>query len=238
MVNSIQHHHHKANSKDLGKKTQSKNIQRVKGVLNSDAIFRRKYTGFLITSVFGAVLFFMSVVLYNTVSNYEIFKRLAYLVNPELVSHIERELTGVYILYFAGLTSILGLCFLVGYKITKNVGLSLHKVQKHFNKISKHDWSAKDFHYSLNDDHSDFLSGYAVFYRELRAESLDELDVLESIKNDTKDPNIRARIQDVCLQKRKKLGLKFENTEAELNPIVSDGTSGLPASVRELRRVS
>jgi hypothetical protein len=232
MVNSIQHHHRR----ELYKKGMSHSNKSRVSVQNSTSIFRRKYTTLLLVSIFGSVLFFMSVIAYNTAANYDLFKRLALTSNPDLVSYLERELAGLYVLYGAGLTSVFVFCIFVGYKMTKSISTTLHKLQKHFIKISNLDWSTNEFHYSLNDDHSDLLMNYAVFYRSLRANALKELQSLERIMNDSYEPHIKARIHELCVQNRKKLGLAEEKLrlvhDASVSKIVS------PDATHEKRRVS
>lgn len=178
--------------------------------------FQWKYTGFLIAAVFGTVSLFLGVVYYQVLQNYDIFRQLAFANSPELVMHLDREVTEFGLFISATLVAIFSFCLVLGLRFTGNVIKPVIHLERHMKKITQGDWSSQDFRFRTNDDLGDLLDTYSYLYRSLRAHTEYEIKLLEKIAI---DPNNRESIaiwKSLVQQKRAQL-----NLPGKIQPIAS-----------------
>lgn len=202
-----------------------------KSISVAQKAFQRKYTLFLMISIFGMVAMFFGVAYYQIHQNYEIFKKLAFETNPHLVHYLEREMNWFSVFLIASLGSIFSFCLIIGLRMTGNVIKPLIRMERHMKKVSRGDWSSNDFYHHQKEDLAEFLDSYSYLYRSLRAHTEHEIKLLEKL---VIDPNNREAIsiwKTLVIQKRKQLDMPIE-----VSPISETSASTLPP--RESRHAS
>ena len=165
-----------------------------------------KYTAFLIAAIFGTVSLFLGASYFQIRQNYDIFKALAYDTNPELVIHLERELTEYGLFMIAALASVFTFCLVLGLRITGNLIRPAIQLEKHIKKITYGDWGT-DFRVRDGEDFTELLEAYSYLYRSLRAHTEAELKMLEKISVDTSNRESVALWKSLIQQKRAQLKL-------------------------------
>jgi len=169
--------------------------------------FQWKYTGFLIAAVFGTVSLFLGVAFYQIQQNYEIFKELAFNTNPELVLHLDREITEFGLFVLATLAAVFSFCLVLGLRFTANVIKPAIHMERHMKKLTQGDWSSPDFRFRANEDLGDLLDTYSYMYRSLRAHTEYEIKMLEKIAIDPNNRESVAIWKSLVQQKRSQLNL-------------------------------
>ncbi len=92
-----------------------------KGHPASKKAFQLKYTWSLLFSIFGVVAIFLAVSYWKLYENYQIFRQLALRNRPELLIHLERELT-LFVFFAVVLAAgALFICLAIGWEITGKI---------------------------------------------------------------------------------------------------------------------
>jgi len=189
-----------------------------KGVFkDSHRQFRWKYTGYLLATTIGTLFLFLGVTVSNFIQNYQIFKKLAFDLNPQLVLHLEREVTWFLIFLAVSVVAIASLTFLIGFKMTTSILRPLIHMERHMTKVINGDWGSEDFRFSKAEDLTDLYGTYSYLYRSLRAQAQMELKLLEKL---VIDPNNRETIttwKQLVNMKKTQLNLR-----EKIEPIVGN----------------
>ena len=169
-----------------------------------------KYTFFLIAAIFGTVSLFLGASFFLLRQNYSIFKTLAYDTNPEMISHLERELTEYGLFMLATLSSVFIFCLVLGLRITGNMIRPVIQLEKHMRKVTQGDWASKEFRFRENEDLIDLLDTYSYMYRSLRAHTEAELKMLEKMTVDSTNRESVGIWKSLIMQKRAQLNISLE----------------------------
>lgn len=200
-----------------------------------DRNFQWKYTVFLLAAVVGSALIFLLPAAYFLNQNYQIFTKLAYRTEPQLVEHLEREALWLALFLGVGIVSLTGLCLSIGLKLTETLAGPLLGMEKHMRRVSHGDWSKLDFRIRSSDDYRSLATTYNYMYKSLRAQNMQDLKWLEKITVDPQNREALAAWEALVNTKTTQLGIKNPKAPAEVSPI------GIVASSDEApskRRVS
>jgi len=173
----------------------------------SHTAFRWKYTVFLIAAVFGTMILFLGVASNSMYQNYEIFKKLAFETNPELVGHLEREITWFGIFLVATASAVFLFCLGIGLRMTSNIIKPFIHLEQHMKKVIQGDWSNLEFRYRGDEDFSELLDTYSYLYKSLRAHTEHEIKMLEKLSIDPTNREALSIWKTLIFQKRKQLNL-------------------------------
>ncbi|GIL16807.1 MAG: hypothetical protein BroJett040_05580 [Oligoflexia bacterium] len=167
--------------------------------------FQWKYTLFFISIVLGAILLFAGPTWYFVSQNYQIFTKLAFDSNPQLVQYLEREIVwlGAFLTISATVTVILSA--MIGLRMTGNLVRPLIKMERHMRQISVGDWSSQDFRHANHEDFYELLDTYSYMYRSLRAHTESEIKLLEKLVIDPQNGEAVAIWKALINNKRSQL---------------------------------
>lgn len=172
--------------------------------------FRGKYTLFLVTAVVGSLLVFAIPTVYFLNQNYEIFSRLAYEIQPQLLSHLDREygwLIGFMVASFLAL-GFFGLW--IGLRVTRAVIQPLNAMEIHMKQAILGDWRNPEFQSRNSEDLRSLLETYNYFYRAMRTQAESDLKYLQRIVVDPSHREAYQIWQSLVSNKREQLGLSEE----------------------------
>jgi len=169
--------------------------------------FQRKYTAFLLAAIFGAVALFLAVASYQMHSNYVIFRQLAFDTSPELVSHMEREMTEFGLMVVATLVAVFAFCLVIGMRMTANIVRPLIHLERHMKKVTNGDWASPDFRFRDDEELAGLLDTYSYMYRSLRAHTEMEIKMLEKLSIDPQNREAMMIWKSLVAQKRSQLNL-------------------------------
>ena len=210
--------------------------------------FQYKYTLFLITAVTGGTLLFFAPAYYFIKQNYDLFVSLAYDTHPGLVTHLEREVVWLGVFMALSLAMIIGLCLLIGLRLTKNVLAPLIQMEKHMKELMYGNWHIPDYKLSTDDDFRDLSTTYDYFYRSLKANTEAELKLIEKLSIDPQNREAYAAWKNLIVIKRSRLGLhEMPFEDFSVQPLSKGGPQFVPpktpsdipsVSVDPIRKVS
>lgn len=170
--------------------------------------FQYKYSWYLVTAVAGATLLFLIPTYYFVVQNYLIFTSLAFDTQPQLVSHLEREVLSLRIFMVVSFFVIAGITLFLGLRMTKNLINPLIQMEKHMRQLMLGQWHISDYKVLEDDDFRDLSVTYDYFHRALRANTEIELKLLEKLTIDPQNREAYAAWKNLVEIKRSRLGLK------------------------------
>lgn len=178
--------------------------------------FQWKYTLYLIGTVVGTLLIFGLPVLILSLQNYQIFKSLGYKTEPDLINHLEREMTSFYVFYIFSLTAGVAFFGFIANKIMKSVTQPLINIDQEVRSLSIGDWTTDDTKLHVDEDLKVFEKSFSYFYRSQRSQMLLELEMLEKIKVDEKNKDSVSSIQALIRQKKSQLGYENKDITGEI----------------------
>lgn len=194
--------------------------------------FQLKYTLYLLAAVAGAILIFTIPSWYFIQQNYQVFYSLAYDTQPQLLDHLEREVTWLGFFFAFSQIATVGFCFWVGLKITGSIIGPIWALERHMKKITLGDWAAEDFRIRAGDDFRSLANSYSYLYRSLRAQTEADIRMLEKMVIDPKDHETFSTWQSLLSVKRSQLGWPDASTET------SDANAASTSSSQPSRRAS
>lgn len=172
--------------------------------------FQYKYSWYMITAVAGGAILFLLPAFYFINQNYELFKSLAYDTHPNLVAHLEREITWLRIFLVASFAFIGGVTLFLSIRMTRNLLSPLIRMEKHMHQLMLGQWHIPDYHLPEEDDFRDLSMTYDYFYRSLKANTETELKLLEKLSIDPQNREAYAAWRHLLTEKRARLGIKEE----------------------------
>lgn len=186
--------------------------------------FQYKYCWYMVTAVAGGALLFFLPAFYFLTQNYDLFKNLAYDVQPRLVEHLEREVTWLKV--FLGLAFVFIGCatLFLSATMTKNLLSPLTRMEKHMHQLMLGKWDIADYYLADDDDFRELAMTYDYFYRSLKANTEVELKLLSKLSIDPQNREAYAAWKQLVILKRSRLGLKeeFMSNENVVELTVSD----------------
>jgi len=186
--------------------------------------FQYKYTVYLMTAVIGGSLLFFVPAYYFINQNYTLFVKLAYEVQPALVTHMEREVVWLGVFMAVSLAVITGMSLFIGLRLTKNLLAPLVQMEKHMKELMYGHWHIPDYKITEEDDFRDLSMTYDYFYRSLKANTEAELKLIEKLSIDPQNREAYAAWKNLIMIKRSRLGMQelpFE--EFHVQPISRTG---------------
>lgn len=204
----------KSNTKVPAQETGQKFKYRKGGVHLLYKNFQLKYTLYLLSAVAGAILIFTLPSWYFIQQNYEVFYKLAYDTQPQLLEHIEREVTWLGFFFGFSQLATIAFCFWLGLRITGSIIGPIWALERHMKKITLGDWAAEDFRIRAGDDFRSLANSYSYLYRSLRAQTEADIRMLEKMVIDPKDDETFSTWQSLLAVKRSQLGWPEGATQA------------------------
>ncbi len=200
---------------------QGKNPRRF--ILNK--AFQYKYSWYMVTAVVGAAALFLLPAFYFISQNYELFKSLAYDTYPPLVSHLEREVTWLKVFLGVSFVFLCGVTLFMSIRMTKTLLSPLVGMEKHMHQLMLGQWHIPDYPMPEDDDFRDLSMTYDYFYRALKANTENELKLLEKLSIDPANREAYAAWKHLLSEKRSRLGIQEDfltsetvATTSELHP--------------------
>ena len=168
--------------------------------------FQFKYSWYYVLAVVGPFLVFALPCLFYAYQNYQIFIQLAYDVRPDLLPHLERELTMMLGLFaFAVLAATL-FCYWLTIKLMGLIAGPIWAIERHMKQVTLGDWSTEDFRLRTQDEFQSLASTYSYLYRSLRVHTRRELEALESLNLDIQDQATYTILKNLIEIKKVQLG--------------------------------
>jgi hypothetical protein len=192
--------------------------------------FQYKYSWYMITAIVGATLLFLLPAYFFITQNYELFKSLAYDTHPNLVAHLEREITWLKVFLAASVVLLCGVTLFLSIRMTKNLLSPLVQMEKHMHQLMLGHWSIPDYPLPAEDDFRDLSMTYDYFYRALKANTETELKLLEKLSIDPSNREAYAAWKHLMAEKRSRLGIPEEFIQSENVAVMSESHSKRHAS--------
>jgi len=168
--------------------------------------FQIKYTLFLLAAIAGSMLIFVGPAWYFISQNYGIFSQLAYDTQPALLEHLEREKSWLLFLFIFTEIATMGFAAWVGLRVTSRLVGPIWSLEKHMKKVTLGDWTSEDFKIRRTDDFQSLANTYSYLYRSLRAQTEQEIKMLEKLVVDPKDHSNYSTWKTLIDSKKSQLG--------------------------------
>lgn len=170
--------------------------------------FQSRYVGLLTGSLFLSTSIFLSVAFYFTQENYQLFKSLAFDIQPTMVRHIERE--SQWLLILLGLSS-LATCFCtyrIARRMTAHLIEPLVAMERNMRGLIIGKWDRTDFRVSENQDFKDLSMTYEYLLHMLKSLTEEELEMMMRMRLDPNEKETMHIWSELINQKRRRLGLE------------------------------
>lgn len=164
----------------------------------------------MVTAVVGGAVLFLLPSFFFVNQNFDLFKSLAYDTQPNLIQHLEREVTWLRVFLSASFLFLTGVTLFLSIRMTRNLLSPLVKMEKHMHQLMLGQWDIPDFHVPEDDDFRDLSMTYDYFYRALKANTEMELKLLEKLSIDPQNREAYAAWKQLLGEKRARLGIKEE----------------------------
>ncbi|MFS4458369.1 hypothetical protein [Bdellovibrio sp. HCB2-146] len=187
--------------------------------------FQYKYSWYMITAIVGATLLFLLPAYFFITQNYELFKSLAYDTHPNLVAHLEREVTWLKVFLGVSVVFLCGVTLFLSIRMTKNLLSPLVSMEKHMHQLMLGQWHIPDYAMPVDDDFRDLSMTYDYFYRALKANTETELKLLEKLSIDPSNREAYAAWKQLLSEKRARLGIEEEFILNENVELLSESRS-------------
>lgn len=147
-----------------------------------DGDFQWRYSFALALAVGVTIAVFLGPFLYFLNQNFEIFRTLAVDHQPNLLSHIEREVQWITVVAGVSLVAAVLFALAFGYKLTGSIMGPLFSIERHLKKVAAGNWSGVDFRVRATDEFKRLSTAYAHFYRSVRTEMTEDLETLKRLR--------------------------------------------------------
>jgi len=141
--------------------TQDIGSRSTKFILNKT--FQYKYCWYMVTAVAGGALLFLIPAFYFLTQNYELFKSLAFDIQPRLVEHLEREVTWLKVFLTFSFILISCATLLLSATMTKNLLSPLTRMENIMHELMLGKWHVPDYHMADDDDFRELAMTYDYF---------------------------------------------------------------------------
>lgn len=190
--------------------------------------FQIKYTLFLIIAVTLTLLISGGPIYYFARQNYQIFMKLAYTSAPELIAHLTREWAWIHIFLAVAFIGVLSVCAYISIHITTRMVVPLNLMEDHLKKLSHGNWNIPNLRIRSGDEFQELIQVYNYFYNSLKANAEAELQMLQKISVEPKNPEAQHHWEKLLALKSSLLGIN--------HPLKTIGEGS--AESRDLRHVS
>jgi hypothetical protein len=169
--------------------------------------FQYKYSWFYVLAVVGPFFVFALPCLYFANENYQIFTQLAYDVRPDLLNHLEREMTLLFGLFAFAVLGTTFFCYWLTVRLMGLIAGPIWAIERHMKQVTLGDWSSEDFRLRTQDEFQSLASTYSYLYRSLRIHTRRELESLQSLNLDPQDQATYTILKNLIEIKKMQLGL-------------------------------
>jgi hypothetical protein len=176
--------------------------------------FQHRYAWHFVLAIMGPFALFALPCVYFIFQNYDIFLRLAYDVQPQLLEHLEREKNIVFGLFVFTAISSSAFCYWLTVKLMGFIATPIWALERHMKQVSAGNWKSRDFQIRASDEFQSLTSTYSYLYRTLRVNTEKELEALESLGLDPRDRQNYTTLKNLIDVKRAQLGLESEQISA------------------------
>lgn len=170
------------------------------------AFYEQKYSLYLTVTITGLALFFIGPLYFYLDQNYEIFTKLAYDVDPQMVKQLHREFGFLKYLLMAVILGIGGFSFFISHRMIKNFILPILALEKHMKHLIKGKWDADEISIYKFDEHKQLLRTYEYLHKILKTNLEQEVKILEQIKIPAENRESQAALKSLLCSKLEKLG--------------------------------
>lgn len=152
-----------------------------------------------------SILFFVVPTYYFAHENYEIFFRLADLMNPELAYYIEREKWGLNLAFMACLMANIIFWGIFSKKMTAKIAAPIKLLRNHIRYLSRGDLSLPILRMREDDEFKELISSYNYLYSILKTQSERDLANLTKINESLTNPMAKELIQTMIYERQTRL---------------------------------
>ncbi len=194
--------------------------QSQKGGKNHPFLISQTKNTFLVCLMIGvACLMFFLPTIYFLEQNYNIFRNLAFDLQPQLVRHLEREVLWLKAFMVLSLIILVVITYMFISKITQKMMKTLVEMEEHMRRLLGGQWNIPHFESQNDDDIKELSMTYDYLYRSLKVNTEMELKLLEKINVDPHNREAFAAWQNLMGLKRQRLGLHESRSNEIVIPI-------------------
>lgn len=184
--------------------------------------FQNRYVTLLTGSLLLSTTIFISVAFYFTQQNYELFKAIAFDVQPEMVRHIERESQWLLILLVTSLVAT-GFCtYRISKRMTSHLIEPLVAMERNMRSLIIGKWDRTNFRVSENQDFKDLSMTYEYLLHMLKSVTEQELELMMRMRLDPHEKETLHIWSELINQKRSRLSLEPINATSLMTDVKSD----------------
>ena len=196
-----------------------------------DRDFQLKYSRQILIMSFVGIGFFLLPAFFYAHQNYDIFVKLADLMNPEISDHIKRERFALNMAFVTASIGWLLFWWTTSKKMTAKIAGPAKILRNHMRLLSRGDLSLRPVTLREDDEFKELINTYNYLYSLLKVQNEKELATLESILQNVNHPVAQELVKD--LMTARKVRLNVSNTEpAAIVPFAS------PAATPDSRHAS
>ncbi len=179
-----------------------------------------KFTLFL-TAISGSVMAIYGLAAWLMASqNYNLLEQIALKSAPEIVDQLSRELHLLGITLVVGtLATSVALYFVIHRRLSKIQG-PLFALERQMRLLVSGDWSARDIRIRREDEFQSLVGASNMLYQNLRAETLKEIEFLESISTSLTAPDAKKACSIMIKTKKDRLSNISQNSQSSASVTV------------------
>ncbi len=163
----------------------------------------------------ASLLFFIPII-YFVHQNYNVFRDLAFDLQPQLVRHLEREVLWLKAFMLLSLIIISVVTYVFISKITQKMMRTLVEMEEHMRQLLIGKWSIPHFESETDEDIKELSLTYDYLYRSLKVNTENELRILEKINVDPQNREAHAAWKNLIELKKQRLGIISKNNNGSL----------------------
>lgn len=178
--------------------------------------FDRKYSLFLTLTITGMILLFLGPFYFYLNQNYDIFINLAYDVKPQLVQQLNREQHMLKYILTAIIMTVGLITYLVSNSKIKKIISPLIAVERHMKQLIKGNWNIDEVGIHRYEEHKQLLRTYEYFYKILKSDLEQDIQILEKVKVPEENRESHAAIKFLLQSKIDRLGKTTSNDDSSV----------------------
>ena len=184
--------------------------------------FQTRYVTLLTGSLFFSTCLFVVTAFYFTQENYQLFKSLAFDVQPSLVRHIERESQWLLILLVLSLAATCFSAYRISVRMTSHLIEPLVEMERHMRQLVAGRWEQTHFRFSESADFKDLSMTYDYLLHMLKSLTEQELEMMLRMRLDPREKETVHIWIELINQKRSRLNLEPLNVTSLMTDVKPD----------------
>lgn len=163
--------------------------------------------------------------------NYYFFETIAFNTYPKLITNLYQEKSWLWVYFITGFSLSFSLIFYFGKKFTANTITPIKKIEDHLQQLMIGNFKDPIEFDSNKSELNSIKINYDYFYRVLRSNTEQELEILRSLNIDQKNRDSLLAWQKLVQMKCKQLGLdhkeiiKPQSQDATVIPISTEAVA-------------